>query len=206
MEGWAYRGWWHIDMYRDYGIFSVSYSTANRCGYLVWDALPRRSFHSNRRSSRDRGWTSYTASVAIFSNCSTPRSNLCDFDSTKAFYSGLIKGRCDDDFGEILGMDEEYLDRFFRFTFRSRPMDNFQRSPAWQCYRGALPVQDKLYRHRSRSRNTGPSRSRCSQKVTKSFCTHSINVQTFQTGGFMSSSNCHAWDEFSSLPWTSITL
>eukprot|EP00106_Octopus_bimaculoides_P008662 XP_014776104.1 PREDICTED: rho guanine nucleotide exchange factor 10-like [Octopus bimaculoides] len=37
-------------------------------------------------------------------------------------------------------------------------MDNFQRSLAWKCYRGALPVRDKLYRHSSR--NTGP---RCGQ-------------------------------------------
>ena len=39
-------------------------------------------------------------------------------------------------------------------------MDNFQMSLAWQCYRGALPVRDKLYRNGSANSPTCP---RCAQ-------------------------------------------
>ncbi|MCP3653585.1 MAG: zinc-binding domain-containing protein [Herbaspirillum sp.] len=83
-----------------------------------------------------------------------------DGSSTLAFYRGLVEGMSDDGLGAILGVDANSLSALFRRTFRSGTMDNFQKSLAWQCYRGALPVRDKLYRHGSANNRTCP---RCAQ-------------------------------------------
>ncbi|GAB1597330.1 hypothetical protein Ahia01_000009400 [Argonauta hians] len=66
---------------------------------------------------------------------------------TSVYYKGLVRHMSDDDLGERLGVSELQLSGLFRRTFGPGPMDNFQRSLAWQLYRGALPVRDKLKRH-----------------------------------------------------------
>jgi hypothetical protein len=86
--------------------------------------------------------------------------NAIGGSSTLAFYRGLVAGKSDDVLGETLGIDEEELAGLFRRTFSPGTMDNFQKSLAWQCYRKALPVRDKLYRHGSAVRRSCP---RCAQ-------------------------------------------
>lgn len=49
--------------------------------------------------------------------------------------------------GETLGLDDTQLATLFQRTFESKTLDNFQKSLVWQCYRGALPIWDKLTRH-----------------------------------------------------------
>jgi hypothetical protein len=86
--------------------------------------------------------------------------NVDDGSSTMEFYRGLVVGKSDDVLGETLGIDGEKLAALYRRTFGPGPMDNFQKSLAWQCYRGALPVRDKLHRHGSAVTRTCP---RCAQ-------------------------------------------
>lgn len=78
-----------------------------------------------------------------------------------AVYINLVVGKSDDVLGETLGVDEDELAGLFRRTFGPvTSMDNVQKSVAWQCYRGALPVRGKLYRHRSAAR---PDCPKCAQ-------------------------------------------
>lgn len=62
---------------------------------------------------------------------------------------------------------------FFRKTFGSETVDNFQKLLNWQCYRGrALPVQDKLYMRRSTVRRS----SRGARGARRPFCTYLTNL------------------------------
>lgn len=56
--------------------------------------------------------------------------NAVASSSTLTFYRGLLEGKCDDILGRILGVNEDQLTNLFWRTFRSRPIDNFQRSLA----------------------------------------------------------------------------
>ncbi len=87
-------------------------------------------------------------------------SNTVSVASTQTLYRGLVLGKRDDVLGETLGADESELAGLFRRTFGPGTMDNFQKSLAWQCYRKALPVRDKLHRHGSAVSRACP---RCAQ-------------------------------------------
>ena len=136
-------------------------------GEQVWSPFVRHAFpeliswtelQSWVKKRPRRGEWHRECRVALQQLC-RPGSHLTGCNTTKAFYRGLVEGRYDDDLGANLGVDEDYLTRLFQTTFGPGPMDNHQRSLAWQCYRGALPVRDKLYRHGSR--NTEPTCPRC---------------------------------------------
>lgn len=80
--------------------------------------------------------------------------------STMALYRGLVVKGNNDILGEILGVDEFQLASLFQRTLSWGLWGNFQKPLAWQCYKGTLPVRDKLYKHRSVIRQTCP---RCVQ-------------------------------------------
>ena len=86
--------------------------------------------------------------------------NVGSMRSTLEFYSGMIVGKAEDVLGESLGADEGQLADLFRRTFGPKYLNNYQKSLAWQCYRSALPVRDKLSRHGGR---VSPICPRCEQ-------------------------------------------
>lgn len=54
--------------------------------------------------------------------------------------------KCKADLGETLSFNKYQLTGLYRKTFRPWPVNNFQRSLAWQSYYGASLVRDKLAR------------------------------------------------------------
>lgn len=50
--------------------------------------------------------------------------------------------------GKTLGFNENRLTNLFRNAFRSEYLDNYPKSLTRQCYRGALPVREKLPKRR----------------------------------------------------------
>lgn len=65
--------------------------------------------------------------------------NASSGGSFSSFYRGLIERKCDDFLGVTLGLDDTQLSGLFRMTFGTGPLEDFQNSLAWQCYRWTLP-------------------------------------------------------------------
>lgn len=92
--------------------------------------------------------------------------------STLAFDRGLLEEKCIVAIGEILGVDEDQLTGLCRSIFGLRSMNNFQKTLAWQYYRGAMPVRDKLYKDESAVSRVCP---RCAQSdENSSVCPHPV--------------------------------
>ena len=136
-------------------------------GAPVWAPFERHVFPQLVSLSELQSWVKCRPRLGAWHlECCQALTTLYKLDhavvgkTTPAFYRGLVEGMSDDGLGETLGVDEGCLSGLFWRTFRSGIMDNFQKSLAWQCYRGALPVRDKLYRHGSANSRTCP---RCDQ-------------------------------------------
>jgi hypothetical protein len=136
-------------------------------GDQVWSPFVRRVFPQLVSLTELQSWIRRRPRLGAWHlECRQALTALCQSgnadggSSTMEFYRGLVEGKSDDVLGETLGVDGKKLAALYRRTFGPGPMDNFQKSLAWQCYRGALPVRDKLYRHGSAVTRTCP---RCAQ-------------------------------------------
>lgn len=83
----------------------------------------------------------------------------------KEFYRRILTDKSDNDPGGILGVERDQLTDIFRGPFGPEPMDNFQKSLAWQYQRNALLIRDQLYRLGSAVRRPCPKRTQCDDTV-----------------------------------------
>lgn len=97
--------------------------------------------------------------------------------TTTILYKGLVELESNDVLGEILEFDEGQLTNLFRRTFGPEYPDNCQKFPAGQCYRGALPVCDKLTNHGISSHR----RDQDAGRPTKHSCTYLFSVRRFRS-------------------------
>ncbi|GAB1599396.1 hypothetical protein Ahia01_000216800, partial [Argonauta hians] len=126
-------------------------------GPKVWSPFVRRTFPELVSLTEVQSWIKRRPRLGVWhTECRQALTSLAAIcrtgnalsgSSTSFFYRELVQIGNNDVLGETLTVDDDQLAGLFRRTFGPGPMDNFQRSLAWQCYRGALPVRDKLFRH-----------------------------------------------------------
>ncbi|XP_036366636.1 uncharacterized protein LOC118766888 [Octopus sinensis] len=119
-------------------------------GEQVWSPFVKWMFPRFTSFSGQESWFFRRSRLGIwFTECRKAllqfhhSGNASGFGTTTFFYSRLVEAGNND----TLGLGDNQLDSLFRRTFGPGCLDNFPKSLAWQCYRGALPIRDKLARH-----------------------------------------------------------
>lgn len=126
-------------------------------------SVAKQMFPAFASFGRLKTWVNRRSRLSLWFNKCRKALMICRYSgkvsgrgSTIAFYRRLVEEGCEDDLRMTLGLRYIQLESLFLRTFGLKTMDNFQNSLTWQCYRGALPVQDKLARHGQCHTQTSP--------------------------------------------------